>query len=428
MIDEDVDGSLAHVSVLEAAGLLSTDEARTLRDGLERVRAELRDGSFVPDDADEDVHMAVERRLTEIVGEVGGKLHTARSRNDQVATDVRLWIKRRGALLDAALQRLILALLERVERDGRTLVPGYTHLQRGQPILLGHQLLAHGWALERDRGRLRDALARQDRSPLGACALAGTPHPIDRALAARELGFAGVADNAMDAVAARDHQQEIAAACAICAGHLSRMAEELVLWSSSEFRFVRLADDLSTGSSIMPQKRNPDTAELVRGKSARVQAAPGALLALTRGLPLAYNRDLQEDRETLFDAVETTIDCVEMTAAMWETLTLDGERFERELSGSLILATELADLLAAEGLPFREAHGIVARLAAWCDEHGSDLAGVPRKVLAGLHPALDRDLAPWLDPRAAAERRTSHGGTAWTEIERQVAALRGTLG
>ncbi len=424
MLDEDVDGSIAHAVMLGEVGILTADEAAEIRHGLERVRAEIRAGAWVPDDAHEDVHMAVEARLTKLIGDAGKKLHTARSRNDQVATDVRLWLKRHLAELDAALVELVGVLLDRIEADGRTLMPGYTHLQRGQPIWLGHHLLAHVWPLTRDRGRLRDALRRLDRSPLGGSAMAGTPHPIDRRRAAELLGFAGVADNAMDAVAARDHLQEVVAAAAICAGHLSRMAEELVLWSSSEFALVRLGGDYATGSSIMPQKRNPDAAELVRGKSARVQGDLQALLSLTRTLPMSYNRDLQEDREPLFDAVGTTLAMVRITAGMWRTLTVTRGRFDDELVGDFSLATELADLLAERGVPFREAHEAVGQMVRWCEERGENLSALTGEVARGFHPEMPDEIGPWLDPEAAAERRTSQGGTAWSEVLRQVGELR----
>ena len=413
--------------MLAEVGLLSSAEGARLCTGLEQVRAELEDGTFVPSDAHEDIHMAVEARLIEIVGEAGKKLHTARSRNDQVTTDVRLWLKGRLARLDAALGELVAALLDRVERDGKTLMPGYTHLQRGQPILLGHHLLAYAWPLIRDRDRLRGALSRVDQSPLGACAMAGTPHPIDRHRTAELLGFAGVMPNAMDAVAARDHEQEVAAACAICATHLSRLAEEVVLWSSSEFAFVRLGEAYATGSSIMPQKRNPDAAELVRGKSARVLGHLVTLLTLVKGLPMAYNRDLQEDREPLFDTVETTLSCVEISAGMWRTLEIDAQRFEEEMGGDFSLATELADALVGQGVPFREAHEVVGRIVQWCEGEGTDLRALTPERAREFHPRFPADLASWLDPRAAAERRRSSGGTAWEEVERQVAALRRRL-
>jgi argininosuccinate lyase len=429
MLDEEIDASIAHATMLGEVGLLGPGETSDLTRGLERVRQEIRDGRWAPGEDHEDLHMALEHRLTELVGPLGGKLHTARSRNDQVQTDVRLWLRRRLDRVDAALGALLTVLLDRIDSDdGKALVPGFTHLQWGQPVLLGHHLLAHAWALSRDRERLAQARRRVDRSPLGACAMAGTSHPIDRGRTAELLAFGGVVENAMDAVAARDHEQEVAAACAICTGHLSRMAEELVLWSSREFALVRLPAAWTTGSSIMPQKRNPDAAELVRGKAARVEGDLMTLLSLTRGLPLAYNRDLQEGRRPLFDAVCTTLDCLGVMAAQWRALDVDRERYARVLDGDFCLATELADLLAARGVPFREAHAIVARAVRWCEERGTDLRGLTPEAARELHPALAEDLAPRLDARAAAERRASRGGTAWSEIRRQVRLLRETLG
>lgn len=425
MLDEDIDGSLAHAAMLGETGVISAGDAAAISAGLEAVRSELHAGTFIPTDSDEDIHMAVERRLTELIGDVGKKLHTARSRNDQVATDVRLWLLRQVPRLEAALASLIDALLDRIASDGETLMPGYTHLQRGQPILLGHQLLAYAWPLARDRGRLRDARRRFDQCPLGACAMAGTAHPIDRRRTAELLGFAGPVENAMDAVASRDHAHEVAAACAIVMVHLSRMAEELIIWSSAEFAFVRLDEGYATGSSIMPQKRNPDAAELVRGKSGRVCGALQSSLMMVKGLPLAYNRDLQEDRAALFDAVTTTHDCVAIMTGVWRGLTVHGGRFERALVGDPSLATELADYLASQGVPFREAHEAVGRLVRGCDEGGRSLDQLDSETAGGFHPLLtDAPLDVLLDPRAAADRRTSLGGTAWTEVQRQVALLR----
>jgi len=371
--------------------------------------------------------MAVEARLIEHLGDLGGKLHTARSRNDQVATDVRLWLKERLAELDDALAELIDALLDRVETEGRALIPGFTHVQRGQPILLGHHLLAHAWPLQRDRGRFADALGRLDACPLGACAMAGTSLPIDRQRTADLLEFAAPVDNAMDAVSARDHHQEVAAACAIAMNHLSRMAEELVWWSSSEFALVRLGDEHATGSSIMPQKRNPDAAELVRGRAATVHGQLATLLALVKAQPLSYNRDLQEGRAPLFAAVTTAIDSVRLMTEVWRDLTIATDRYQDALDGDFSLATEIADYLVRQGLDFRRAHGVAARAVRWCEERGADLRGLTREAAAELHPALDTDLSALLDPRAAAERRTSLGGSAGSEIDRQVAVLRAAL-
>ena len=427
MVAEEIAASTAHARMLGEVGLLSGEEAEALVDGLAAVGRELAAGTWRPGDDLEDVHMAVEARLVETVGDVGRKLHTARSRNDQVATDVRLWLKNRLGPLSDAIGELISALLDRVERDGRALVPGYTHLQRGQPILLGHHLLAHAWPLARDRGRVADALRRLDESPLGACALAGTPHPIDRRRTSDLMGFARPVPNAMDAVAARDHEQEVAAACAIVMTHLSRQSEELVIWSSAEWRFVRLGEAYSTGSSIMPQKRNPDAPELVRGKAARVLGDLTALMTLPKNLPLAYNRDLQEDREPLFHAVETTIASCRILAGTWATLDFRADRYEQELEGDFSLATELADCLVREGVSFREAHEAVGGLIHRLEEEGRDLKGITLDELRREHEKFSDDALEWLDPRAAAERRTSEGGTAWAEVEKQVEELRRAL-
>ena len=424
MAAEDIEGSRAHVEVLRTARLLTDDEADTLLTGLDQVGAEIASGAFVPQPEHEDVHMAVEARLTKIVGPVGQRLHTARSRNDQVATDVRLWLRRRLTALQASLVDLVAALLDRVEADGRTLMPGFTHLQRGQPIWLGHHLLAHAWAHRRDADRLRDALSRLDQCPLGACAMAGTPHPIDRTIAASKLRFSEPVPNAMDAVAARDHQIEAVSACAIVMTHLSRQSEELVVWSSSEFGFVRLSDAYATGSSIMPQKRNPDAPELVRGKSGRVLGHLQALHVMVKGLPLAYNRDLQEDRQALFDAVRTTQQCVTITADVWRTLTVNRERYSEALKGDFLLATEIADFLVTRGVPFREAHHVAGRVVASCEAQGANLSALNADNVGGFHPALDADVLDWLDPATAADRRTSLGGTAWVRVEEQVRALR----
>jgi len=427
MFNEDIDGSIAHATMLGSVGLITADEAQALCEGLEKVRAELEEGSWHPDISLEDVHMAVETRLGVHVGELAGKLHTARSRNDQVATDVRLWLKQNLATLDRQLSRLIAVLADRAESDGQTLMPGFTHLQRGQPIWLGHQILAHAWALSRDRERLADALGRLDKSPLGAGAMAGTPHPIDRQMTADLMGFSGVVENAMDAVAARDHVQEVAAGCAICMTHLSRMAAELVLFSSREFSLLRLGEGFATGSSIMPQKRNPDGAELVRGKTGRVYGDLQALLVMVKGLPMAYNRDLQEDREALFDAVDTTTQCVSVMAGMWEGLTVTKGRYEESLKGDFLLATELADYLASKGVPFREAHHVVGGLVKDCESQGVDFSNLKPEGLKAAHSAFEPDAMRCLDPVAAAERRSSQGGTASSEIARQVELLRAGL-
>ena len=417
---EDIAGSVAHATMLGEVGLVTLAEADTIKAGLRQVEADLEAG-WTPDIALEDIHMAVETKLGEHIGPLAGKLHTARSRNDQVATDVRLWLRSRLDALDESLERLVLAICARAESDGRVLVPGFTHLQRGQPIWLAHHLLAHAWSLSRDRERLADVRKRVDRSPLGAAAMAGTPHPIDRGRTAELLGFGAVCENAMDAVAARDHLMESVSMAAIAMVHLSRVSEELVLWSSREFDWIRLGEAWSTGSSIMPQKRNPDAPELVRGKSGRVIGALNALIAMTKGLPMAYNRDLQEDRNALFDALHTTIACVRVTAGCFESMTVKGGP---DLVGDFALATELADFLANQGVPFREAHHVAGRIVKRCEERGCTLADLTLADLQEEHSGFTTEALDWLVPETAVERRTSRGGTAWTEVERQIALLR----
>ena len=422
---EDLTGSRAHVEVLLDAGLIDQNDRDRIVEGLALVENELAEGTYAPGPELEDVHMAVEARLIHHIGEaIGGKLHTARSRNDQVATDVRLWLRTRLQHLERVLIDLVSALVQRAEDDGQVLMPGFTHLQRGQPILLGHHLLAHAWSFRRDAGRVRDALGRLDACPLGAGALAGTPHPIDRHLSARLLAFSGPVENAMDAVAARDHELEALSACAIAMTHLSRLAEEVVIWSTAEFSFVRVGEGYATGSSIMPQKRNPDAAELIRGKSGRVIGSLMACLTLVKGLPMAYNRDLQEDRSALFDALATTLASTQIASGMVRTLTFDKDRYEGALEGDFLLATELADHLATRGVPFREAHHVVGRLVAHLEASGDDFSACDLPMLRSFHEAFDEGALRALNPRYAAERRVSYGGTSSREIERQIQGLR----
>ena len=423
MWEEDIAGSMAHATMLGEVGLLAAEEVTTIHDGLRQVAGELR-GGWVPGVDQEDIHMAVEGRLHALIGPVAGKLHTARSRNDQVALDVRLWLRTRLDQLDAELAALIGALLDRTESDGRTLIPGYTHLQRGQPIWLGHHLLAYAWALSRDRERIADARRRVNRCPLGAAAMAGTPHPIDRTRTAEILGFSGPLENAMDAVSSRDHLLEATAAASILALTLSRMAEELVIWSTREFNYIRLSEAWSTGSSIMPQKRNPDAAEIVRGKTGRVTGALVSLMTMMKGLPMAYNRDMQEDRPPLFDAIHTTIACVRVMTGCIASMEIRGGP---DLTGDPLLATELADFLASRGVPFRDAHHVVGRIVRDCESRGVGLDALGVDGLKAFHDAFDATALEWLEPESAAERRTSRGGTAWCEVTRQVGLLRQSL-
>ncbi len=428
LVMEDIAGSIAHARMLGEQGIVSSYVAEQLIRGLEEIREEWEGGTFSPTDDFEDVHMAVESRLSEKIGPGGGALHVARSRNDQIATDLRLWMRRKIGEIDTAIVALIEELLNRVEKEGNVLIPGFTHLQRGQPILLGHHLLAHAWALSRDRARLTGARSRVDECPLGSCAMAGTPFPIDRGRTAELLGFPSVMENAMDAVSARDHVLETASVLAILAIHLSRMAEELVLWSTSEFRLVELDGAYASSSSIMPQKRNPDAAELIRGHSGRSTGALMGLLTVLKGLPLAYNRDLQEERFHLYQAVDSTLICLEILRGIFGTLRIREDRYRISLKGDPSLATELADHLAAKGVPFREAHDQVARLVARLEMEGRDMADLSPDEVADLDPDLTpAKLEVLMDPGEAALRRRSRGGSAPEEQERQVALLRGMI-
>ncbi len=428
LVEEDIRASMAHATMLLEEGIINTRIGRALVVGLQEILEEWMDGAFQPTDDHEDIHMAVEARLVEKMGPEGGALHTARSRNDQVATDLRLWLLRRLEEVDAGIRRLMETLLTRAEAAAEVLIPGFTHLQRGQPIFLGHHLLAHVWALARDRERVAGARLRTDRCPLGACAMAGTPHPIDRDRTAGLLGFSGLVENAMDAVSARDHVLEAVAALAILATHMSRMAEELVLWSSREFDLVRLDPAYSSGSSIMPQKRNPDAAELVRGHTGRSTGALMGLLTLVKGLPLAYNRDLQEERTHLYTALDSTLDCLEILEGVYRTLEVRRMRYREELRGDPSLATELADALVVRNVPFREAHGEVGGLAARLDREGRGLKELTEEEGKALHPDFTPGfLRELLDPEMAARRRCSRGGSAPEEQARQVEMLRRSL-
>ncbi len=408
----DIAGSIAHATMLGKVGLLTADEMATLVRGLEQVREEVETGRFEWRADLEDVHMNVEHRLTVFVGEVGGKLHTARSRNDQVALDLRLYLRDAIDRLRAGAADLQRAFGEVAARHVDAVMPGYTHLQRAQPVLFAHHLLAYHEMLDRDRGRLADARRRINVLPLGAGALAGTPLPIDRHEVARLLGFDGVSANSLDTVADRDGPLEVLAALAILQVHLSRLAEELVLWSSSEFGFVELADAFATGSSMMPQKKNPDVAELVRGKTGRVVGALVALLTLVKGLPLSYNRDLQEDKEPLFDAVDTVEACLRVLPPLLRTMTVHEEQMRAATEGGFLTATDAADYLALKGVPFRRAHEVVGRLVAEAIRRGVELDDLPLEAFRSAAPEFGPDVYEVLDVERSVAARRSHGGTA----------------
>ena len=425
---QDVEGSRAHAAMLAATGIVEASDAEAIRKGLLTVMSEIESGAFRFDPALEDVHMNVEARLREVVGEAAGRLHTARSRNDQVACDLRLWVRARTDEAVAAIEALMRALLDQAERGADWPMPGFTHLQVAQPITWGHHMMAYVEMLSRDRGRMLDARARLNESPLGAAALAGTGFPIDRSMTARALGFDRPMANSLDAVASRDFALEFLAASAICAGHLSRLAEEIVVWSSAQFRFVALSDRFSTGSSIMPQKRNPDAAELVRAKSGRVAGALVTLLTVIKGLPLAYSKDMQEDKEPVFDAADTLLLCLAATEGMVRDMTPQRERMEAAAGAGFSTATDLADWLVREaGLPFREAHHVTGRLVALAEGSGRGLADLAVDEMRAVHPAITEGVRDVLGVRASVASRASFGGTAPARVREQVAAWRGRL-
>ncbi len=422
---QDIRASQAHAAMLVAQGIVSAEDGAAIDRGLEQVLAEIEEGRFTFSRALEDIHMNVEARLKEIVGEPAGRLHTARSRNDQVATDFRLWARDALDALDAQLAELQGALIGRAEDEADTLMPGYTHLQAAQPVTFGHHLLAYVEMVGRDRGRLADCRKRLNESPLGAAALAGTSFPIDRQATARALGFARPMANSIDAVSDRDFALEFLADLSILAVHLSRFAEELVLWCAEGFRFVSMSDAFTTGSSIMPQKRNPDAAELVRGKAGRVIGDLNALLIVMKGLPLTYGKDMQEDKEPLFDAVDTLSLCVSATTGMVRDLTVDRERMRRALAAGFITATDLADWLVRElGLPFREAHHVTGSLVAKAEAAGCDLAELPLAEMQGVEPRITEGVFSVLTPEQAVASRVSEGGTAPRRVREAAAAAR----
>jgi argininosuccinate lyase len=420
----DVRGSIAHARMLGAQSIIPDGDVATLVSGLEEILREIEAGSFVFDPALEDIHMNVEARLGALVGPVAGRLHTGRSRNDQVATDLALYLRDAAQAAQRAALELRQVLLERAAEHLDTVLPGYTHLQRAQPVRLAHHWLAFVEMLERDGGRFADLRRRLTRSPLGAGALAGSTLPLDRGQTARALGFEGPTRNSIDSVASRDLALEFLAASALCMVHLSRLAEELVLWSSSEFGFVELADAFSTGSSLMPQKKNPDTAELVRGKSGRVIGNLVALLTVMKGLPLSYNRDMQEDKEPIFDTASTLRDCLAVTAGALATLRVNTARMRAAAEDPMLLATDLAEALVREGVPFREAHEAVGRVVAHCVAKDADLRSLSREDLHAFHPAFAAGAAALTDLEQALEGRSLEGGTARATVAAALEAAR----
>ena len=423
----DIQGSKAHATMLAAIGVLGVEERDAIIDGLTSIQADIAAGQFVWSQALEDVHMNIEAELTRRIGNAGKKLHTARSRNDQVATDLRLYLRDETDAIVSRLRTVQAVLLDIAEREADTVMPGFTHLQVAQPITLGHHMMAWFEMLERDAERFNDCRRRINRMPLGAAALAGTSYPLDRALTAKLLGFEGVCENSLDAVSDRDFVIEFVGTAALLMTHLSRMSEELVLWSSPQFDFVEIGDAYCTGSSIMPQKKNPDVPELVRGKCGRVSGHLMALLMLMKGQPLAYNRDNQEDKEPVFDTVDTVKGCLDIYAGMLLTLVVKRERLRESACKGFATATDLADYLVRKGVPFRDAHAIVGQAVRHGLTTGRDLSAMTLRELRQFSQAIDEDVFAVLTPEGSVAARTPIGGTAPVAVRRAIQRARARL-
>jgi argininosuccinate lyase len=420
MWEVDIAGSIAHATMLGTTGILPKDEAEKIIAGLQNVGEGIRAGKLVFNPDAEDVHSEIERFLTDAIGPVAGKLHTARSRNDQVATDTRLYLRSKVLDFNRELKLTQEWLISAAKREKETVLPGMTHLQHAQPVSLAHHLLAYFWMFSRDRERLADLVKRVNRMPLGSAALAGTPFPIDRQQTAKLLGFESPTENSLDAVSDRDYVIEFLSAASLIMMHLSRLSEELIIWSTPEFGYVKLDDSVTTGSSIMPQKKNPDVAELIRGKTGRVYGALMGALTMLKALPLSYNRDLQEDKTFLFEGVDTALASVRLMRLMLSTAKFNSERMAKSLQGDFSNATEIADYLAARGLPFRQAHEVSGRTVKYCTELGKAIEELTLAELQTIDPSFAADVLPLLSHVAAMRARKSEGGTGVEAVERQI--------
>jgi argininosuccinate lyase len=425
---QDIRGSIAHSEMLAKTGIISAADQKKIAKGLKTILGEIEGGKFVFSDKLEDIHMNVEARLAELIGPAAGRLHTARSRNDQVAVDFRLWVKNEFARVEAALKDLIAAFLARAEEHAATVMPGFTHMQAAQPVTFGHHCMAYVEMFSRDLSRVRDAIERMDESPLGAAALAGTGFPIDRHMTAKALGFREPTRNSLDSVSDRDFALEFLAVAAITATHLSRLAEEIVIWSTPQFGFVKLSDSFSTGSSIMPQKKNPDAAELVRAKTGRVNGHLIGLLTVMKGLPLTYSKDMQEDKEAVFDAAETLDLMLAAMTGMVSDMTIDAVAMKRAAGAGFSTATDLADwLVRTLGLPFREAHHVTGRVVALAETRKIGLEELALADLQAIHPGITAEVFSVLSVQNSVKSRTSYGGTAPSEVKKQVRAWKKRL-
>ena len=424
MAEQDITGSIAHAKMLAAQGILDAGEVEKIIQGLEGILNDLKAGSLAIDPAAEDIHMFVEQVLTERIGDAGKRLHTARSRNDQVAVDLRLYLRQRSAGLVQQLKALMSVIADQAEANSDAIVPGYTPLQRAQPILFAHHLLAYAMMFSRDVTRLQDAAKRMNESPLGACALAGTTYPTSRQMTAQLLGFDGPCRNSIDAVSDRDFCVELLAALSTIMMHLSRFSEEIILWCSWEFHFVELSDAYTTGSSIMPQKKNADMAELVRGKTGRVYGDLMGTLTMLKGLPLAYNKDMQEDKESIFDAFDTVSHCLEVFTPMLQTMKTRKDKMYKAAQEGFINATDLADYLTRKGMPFRAAYKLTGSLVAECIRTGQVLETVPLERYRELSDLFEQDVYEAIDLKTCVEKRISEGGTGKASVQAQIQYIR----
>jgi len=423
----DIQGSTVHARMLARQGIITAEEAEQITTGLQEILTEIDNGSFEFSVALEDIHMNIEARLIERIGPVGGKLHTARSRNDQVALDIRLYLRDEIGTLVGQLRRLCQALIEQAETNLDVIMPGYTHLQTAQPILFAHHLLAYFEMFRRDHGRLKDCLERVNILPLGAGALAGTTFPIDREFVARELGFAQVSRNSLDSVSDRDFAIEFIGACSLLMMHLSRFSEEIILWSSADFSFIELSDAFCTGSSIMPQKKNPDVPELVRGKAGRIYGNLMSLLTLMKSLPLAYNKDMQEDKEPLFDTIDNVRGCLKIFADMIAEMKVRPAKMREAAGRGFSTATDIADYLVRKGIPFRDAHEVVGKAVRYCIEHGKDLPGLSLDEYRNFSPHIDADIYACVTLEASVNARAATGGTATSAVKKELERARQEL-
>ncbi len=420
MYHQDIAGSRAHARMLAIQGVISAEDAQKIIEGLTDIENRIDAGDFVFDINDEDIHMAIEKVLTEAIGDAGARLHTGRSRNDQVVTDARLYAKELARELMVANVSLREALFEAAEKYFGVILPGYTHMQHAQPVLLSHHFMAYFWMFSRDFKRLSAALDAADMNPLGSAALAGTTYPLDREQTTKELGFAEVIPNSLDAVSDRDFLLDLNYACSVSMIHLSRLCEEIILWSTSEFGFITLSDSYSTGSSIMPQKKNPDFAELIRGKSGRVVGDLVALLVTMKSLPLAYNKDLQEDKEGAMDAAKTLYDCMVCAKGMIATMSINQDAMDEQAKKGYLAATDVADYLAKKGMPFRKAHEVVGHLVLLCDKRGCDLSDLSLEDFQAESKLFEQDITQALDLESIVAARTTFGGTGHAAVKEQM--------